>query len=469
MALKPENFLVYTPRVLIIAAVPFYMFPSTSRWPGLLLLFAGLLFLMRFRKPFATTKLNPALLVFLLSVLGSVFVSYDLDASLPKLAGIAIGAAIFFLVADYSGQQGSWFVSALAFILVGLLFALVGLLGLQRPLAEDYSKFPVFYRLLIRIPLLLKALPGAELGINANELGGTLVWVLYPGIALLVATSLSVRKASRLRLFKSRISRWWYWFVMIVIGAAVLIIGAALILTQSRAAYLGLVLALPLIMLGLFPKKLRIYSGAVLAGVFIAFILLIVPYIAPLISAGQIINLEDYHGALSINTLMQRLQIWQFGLNIFRDFPLTGIGMNTFRYVVYRLYPIPCAAAPCDLGHAHNEILQAGLDLGLPGLLAFVGLNLVSFWMLFQLFLQSNTASSDLSLKLITLGLGGGLFAHFIFGIFDAVSLGAKPGILFWILLGLICGLYTKISSQKQGDFVKKPAQVELVFDEALR
>jgi hypothetical protein len=43
------------------------------------------------------------------------------------------------------------------------------------------------------------------------------------------------------------------------------------------------------------------------------------------------------------------------------------------------------------------------------------------------------------------LGLGGGLFAHLIFGLFDAISLGAKPGIFFWMLLGLITGLYNNL------------------------
>ena len=40
------------------------------------------------------------------------------------------------------------------------------------------------------------------------------------------------------------------------------------------------------------------------------------------------------------------------------------------------------------------------------------------------------------------LALLGGLLAHFLFGMIDAVSLGAKPGFLFWWLLGMVFGLY---------------------------
>ena len=45
------------------------------------------------------------------------------------------------------------------------------------------------------------------------------------------------------------------------------------------------------------------------------------------------------------------------------------------------------------------------------------------------------------------IGLGGGLLAHLIYGMTDAVALGAKPGVLFWMLLGLICGLHAQIRS----------------------
>jgi len=40
------------------------------------------------------------------------------------------------------------------------------------------------------------------------------------------------------------------------------------------------------------------------------------------------------------------------------------------------------------------------------------------------------------------LGLGAGLAAHMVYGLLDAISLGAKPGFLWWWLLGLIASLY---------------------------
>jgi hypothetical protein len=53
--------------------------------------------------------------------------------------------------------------------------------------------------------------------------------------------------------------------------------------------------------------------------------------------------------------------------------------------------------------------------------------------------------------RLTVLGLGGGLFAHLLYGLTDAIALGAKPGLLFWMLLGLITGLYEQmIASPKR-------------------
>ena len=44
--------------------------------------------------------------------------------------------------------------------------------------------------------------------------------------------------------------------------------------------------------------------------------------------------------------------------------------MNVFRRVVHALYPTVFNSPEIDVVHAHNHLLQAALDLGIPGLLA---------------------------------------------------------------------------------------------------
>ena len=68
-----------------------------------------------------------------------------------------------------------------------------------------------------------------------------------------------------------------------------------------------------------------------------------------------------------------RVQVWHASLQAFHDFTLTGIGIGAFRDVVPVLYPNTAVNSEIAT-HAHNLYLQIGLDLGLPGLLAYLSL-----------------------------------------------------------------------------------------------
>ncbi|MBU4225932.1 MAG: O-antigen ligase family protein [Chloroflexi bacterium] len=76
------------------------------------------------------------------------------------------------------------------------------------------------------------------------------------------------------------------------------------------------------------------------------------------------------------------MEVWSRAIYGIQDFPFTGMGVNAFRKVVPVLYPLFTVSPDVDIGHAHNEFLQAGLDLGIPGLIAFSALYIGVFWML---------------------------------------------------------------------------------------
>ena len=40
------------------------------------------------------------------------------------------------------------------------------------------------------------------------------------------------------------------------------------------------------------------------------------------------------------------------------------------------------------------------------------------------------------------------MLAHQIFGLTDACLLGTKPGVVMWMIMGLITGLYLKLASE---------------------
>ena len=58
--------------------------------------------------------------------------------------------------------------------------------------------------------------------------------------------------------------------------------------------------------------------------------------------------------------------------------------------------------------------------------------------------LSPRSGTPDTLPRSLALGLAAALLAHMLYGMVDAVALGAKPGLLFWMLLGLICGLFAQ-------------------------
>jgi hypothetical protein len=43
------------------------------------------------------------------------------------------------------------------------------------------------------------------------------------------------------------------------------------------------------------------------------------------------------------------------------------------------------------------------------------------------------------------------MLAHQVFGLTDAFLLGTKPGIVMWLIMGLITGLYLKLAPERLG------------------
>ncbi len=133
-----------------------------------------------------------------------------------------------------------------------------------------------------------------------------------------------------------------------------------------------------------------------------------------------------------------RVELWSRALYGIADVPLTGMGMNTARKVLPVLYPTFLASPDFDFAHAHNQLLQAALDLGIPGLTAYLALWLISATLLVRVYRRSPERHD----RMMAGGLGAGLIAQFSFGMTDSISLGSKPAVLFWFMLALIVSLH---------------------------
>jgi hypothetical protein len=406
------------------------------------------------------TPLNSALLLLALMVLVSLWATYDITVSLPKISGIVLGLGIFYAFAREGRTPRGWWLGFLLFLGIGFGIAALGLLGTQW-----FTKIALLTPIVSRLSTRITGLPGAEEGFHPNYVAGALLWVI-PGFLTFSWLVLSRAKAVRGLFGRAKTNV----IILLTIGATLWNI-AIFILTQSRGGYIALALTLSALLLIALPSRWRWYGLAILALFSIILGILLASH-SDAVRAWDTGSDLASDPALSLNTFDLRLEIWSRAIYGIQDFPFTGMGMNTFRKVVPVLYPLFLIGPDRDIGHAHNEFLQATLDLGIPGLVAFIALYIGAFWMLTGIWKatchpQLNTAKSPKGVhcevpeggslrsprrgitRSLTLGLFGGLLAHLLWGMTDAMALGARPAFMFWILLGLISGLHQQAQDNR--------------------
>jgi putative inorganic carbon (HCO3(-)) transporter len=431
--------------LLLALAAPFMLFPVPERTPVLLIvpLVWAIGWIARPLAPLPSTPLNTVMLVLMIMVLVSIIVTPDLVFSLPKIAGMVLSFGAFFAVARESRRPAGFWSSMFVLLAMGLGIIAIALIG-----TTWGAKFSLLASITSRLAPRLVGLSGAEEGFNPNQVAGALLWVMPLFLCLPVGLATMQRRSSNTRSIPSLVRV----LIILIMFISTLAISGVLLLTQSRGGYIAIVLGLTGIIFLALPQRGRWVMAIVLV---IAIVTASIFIWQQRDTIGQQLGLRlDTAAAATIgtdtsvdglNTLDGRLEIWSRAIYGIEDFPFTGMGMNSFRHVVNLLYPLFLISPGTDIAHAHNEFLQAALDLGIPGMIAFGALYLVALWMLRRIWVAS---ASDGLTRALVLGLGGGLLAHFIFGMADAVALGAKPGVLFWMLLGLICGLFAQCCSQ---------------------
>lgn len=357
------------------------------------------------------TPYNVAILVLLLSLGVSVWTTFEFELSVPKIVSILIGIALFFSIACSKNESAVWTIVG-AFIALGMMMAVVGLVG-----AQWQPPFVFLNQLSGLFPFISNSVPGTSEGfINANELAGVLCWVT----PLMMGLFIGLRR----RLWQ--ISPPLYGFI----GVSTLFTTLLLIATSSRGGILAFGISTVLI-LGCFVNgrwRLVLASGVLIS-------LLI------LFSYGRNLVEDDIVG--DTLGLSGRIEIWSRAVLVLGDHPLTGVSVNGFRRVVHVLYPLFGIADEIDIAHAHNHLLQAGLDLGLPGLISYLALWIISAILLIATFrhLIRRRATHHPYYSLVA-GLAGSLLAGWIFGLFDAIALGARPSFMWWILIGLTASVH---------------------------
>ena len=401
---------------LVLLIAPLMLFPR--RWSWIAFVALGLLWLVRWKttgRLTARTPLDWPILGILMMTLVSLYPSVDLTLSATKFYGIVLGVAAFYAMTNSLKNERAVMGAAWAMVGIGAAVALVSIAGTDWPqgkypfgLSHLYDLLP---RLIDNVPRSLRG------GFHANEVGGTMAGFLPLAVALFFT---GCRRMTRLS-------------AIIV----VLVMGFVLLLSQSRSGVAGFTVGL-LVLAVWRSRWFLLVLPATLAVTAIA-----VHYIGVEPIKNLFFPMPGPGG--DFGTWESRLRFWGYAWNMIQDFPFTGIGLNTFPIIAATFYAIPQAEAGMPLiPHAHNLFLQVAVDLGIPGLIAFVAL-LVLFFLRWGQVLRRPL---DKRLQILNVGLGAAMVSYLVFNLTDAITLGAKPGILFWALLALTLALARTSSSE---------------------
>ena len=361
------------------------------------------------------TPLDLSILSLLVMLPVSLYASVDLDASLPIVYKIIAEVAIFYgIVNSVRSLRQAQLLSLLLVIASGGI-SVLGLVATRWSAAKVFS-----------LPQVYKQLPGViilqlnKAGFHPNIVGGTLAMLLPVNLSVFLSSS---NRASKL-----------------VLIPLLLVMGITIFLTQSRGAWVGLGIGLLLMAIW--------HSRWFLLGI-------------PAIVAALLFSLRHFEAqqvadflllTQSIGSAASRIELWQRGIYMIQDFPYTGIGLGTFSRVAPVLYPFFLIGPDADIPHVHNILLQIAIDLGIPGLIAFVAM-LTS---LFLLLYEAVQLAEDSHSRSLAIGLFCGLVVYLVHGLFDSITaMSIKVGPIVWILMGLATGLWLSLkvnASKHRGD-----------------
>jgi putative inorganic carbon (hco3(-)) transporter len=407
-----------------VLAAPFLLFPSA--WPlgvvaglGILLVLAVARWILC-RELWPATPYNAALFLFVLMLPVAVWASAMPDLTRPKILGVVVGLFAFRLAGLNIRDRRTLAWGLATFMAVGAAILTIGALS-----TGWLTKAPLLRPLVQQLPKQLAELPGTEgQAVNANQLASAALLYLPVTIALAVGLWREGRR----------------WLTLAALAGAWAVAGL-LLLTQSRSGWIGGAggLVALAVLLGLASRRRWLRRAAILLPVVLILLLGIAlitmgpRHIGELWPSDMGIGAEDVVGSMSLSG---RVEIWSRALSAIQDFPFTGVGLGTFRRVVHLLYPLFIIGPTRDIAHAHNIFLQVALDIGLPGLIAYLAL----LWVAAAVAWHVARRGTPL-LQALAIGLLCALVSLHFYGLTDALALGSKPSLAFWMILGLLAAL----------------------------
>jgi putative inorganic carbon (HCO3(-)) transporter len=255
---------------------------------------------------------------------------------------------------------------------------------------------------------------------QANDFGSYLVIVTPVLFCLTVYVLNGIR--DRISQERSQLSFLGAPATKVVITLLFLLALICLGLTYSRGAWLSF--AVGIFLLSMNDRKR-----------FLLAVLFIVIFVA-LFGPGMIESRDGLDNMKMFFENNNRFLYWPGALEVIKDYPLFGAGLNTYSHVRSQ-YEIEWG------GYPHNCYLQMLAEVGIFGLAAFL-------WLLFRLFqcaLRFMKKMPMISLKTLHIGFLTGLGAFVFHAFWDTAFYSVQLSSLMWVVMGLIIAIQ-KISIQ---------------------
>jgi putative inorganic carbon (hco3(-)) transporter len=367
--------------------------------------------------PASHTALDLLLSIVLAAAVIGTVISPDLRGSVPKLAGILLGILAYRTIHRHC--------QTLPRVALGL--AAVAVLGTAAIGIGALSAFAGIQSLL-PAPAVPRQL-GAPTIVHPNGLAG-LTLLLGPGwlVLLVCRTPWTAVGAARAGFWdRPTIRR----SLRALLGAATVLMLVVLMLSGSRSGILGLVISLVAVL------AIRLSTGRLTRSIKVAGAAIVV------LAAATVFVVVALTGARLSVDFATRFEIWDRAVMMISALPITGVGLNAFTAVLPRLAPLQHVSPALDVAHAHNVFLQTALDLGLPGLCAYLGLLGVV-----GVLAVAVARAGDAQRRDVALALFANVVAVHLFGMTDAIALGTKVGLFFWVNLGLLSALHATIEGR---------------------
>ena len=244
------------------------------------------------------------------------------------------------------------------------------------------------------------------------------------------------------------------WGARLVALAMLLPMLAVLYLSQSRGAWVAIGIAgVAIVLLALRDRKLRAIAAIALLAVCAVVAALFYQQLLDYFVGGHV-SVEG------ISTVTKRLYLWQSTLRIIHQYPIFGVGLDNFlcyysRNTIcviptlhghYWITTVPGThmstglSEEPNLSHPHNIFLHVWVSMGIFGLLAFVALVALFFWLFARILkaVRANGGAGQHDFEWMVIGTGAAMLAGLIQGQVDNAFLAQDMAFCFWTLVAAL-------------------------------